>query len=61
MNEALQSIIEGAWEDRAALDPDTKGDVRLAVDAAIAALDSGEARTLTGYELGARVVDWSSR
>jgi hypothetical protein len=22
-------------------------------------LDSGEARTLTGYELGARVVDWS--
>jgi len=44
MNEALQSIIEGAWEDRAALDPDTKGDVRLAVDAAIAALDSGEAR-----------------
>lgn len=24
-------------------------------------LDSGEARTLTGYELGARVVDWSSR
>ena len=23
------------------------------------ALDSGDARTLTGYELGARVVDWS--
>jgi hypothetical protein len=22
-------------------------------------LDSGEARTLTGYELGARVVQWS--
>jgi hypothetical protein len=23
-------------------------------------LDSGDARTLTGYELGARVVDWSN-
>ena len=44
MNEARQSIIERAWDNRAALDPDTTGDVRLAVDAAIAALDSGEAR-----------------
>jgi len=44
MNQALQSVVERAWEDRAALDPDTTGDVRLAVDGAIAALDSGEAR-----------------
>ena len=44
MNQALQSVIERAWDDRSSLDPDTTGDVRLAVDAAIAALDSGEAR-----------------
>jgi 2,3,4,5-tetrahydropyridine-2-carboxylate N-succinyltransferase len=44
MNQALQSVIERAWEDQASISPETKGDVRLAVDAAIAALDSGEAR-----------------
>jgi 2,3,4,5-tetrahydropyridine-2-carboxylate N-succinyltransferase len=44
MNQALQSVIERAWEDRASVGPETKGDVRLAVDAAIAALDCGEAR-----------------
>jgi len=44
MNQALQSVIDAAWEDRASISPETKGDVRLAVDSAIAALDSGEAR-----------------
>jgi len=44
MNEARQAIIESAWEDRAAISPETKGEIRTAVDSAIAALDSGEAR-----------------
>jgi len=44
MNEALQQTIEQAWENRDALGPETKGEVRQAVDAALAALDSGEAR-----------------
>jgi 2,3,4,5-tetrahydropyridine-2-carboxylate N-succinyltransferase len=44
MNQALQSVIDAAWEDRASVGPETRGDVRLAVDAAIGALDSGEAR-----------------
>jgi 2,3,4,5-tetrahydropyridine-2-carboxylate N-succinyltransferase len=44
MSDALQTVIDGAWEDRAAISPDTKGEVRQAVDSAIAALDSGEAR-----------------
>jgi len=44
MNEALQQTIERAWENRDALGPETKGEVRQAVDAALAALDSGEAR-----------------
>jgi len=44
MNQAQQSVIEEAWDNRSAIGPDTKGEVRLAVDAAIAALDSGEAR-----------------
>src|SRR4029453_5267043 len=44
MRERLQATIEQAWDERDTISPDTRGDVRLAVDAAIAALDSGEAR-----------------
>ena len=44
MSGDLQSVIDGAWQERDALGPETKGEVRQAVDAAIAALDSGEAR-----------------
>jgi 2,3,4,5-tetrahydropyridine-2-carboxylate N-succinyltransferase len=44
MNDDLRVTIERAWEDRDALGPDTRGEVRQAVDTAIAALDSGEAR-----------------
>jgi 2,3,4,5-tetrahydropyridine-2-carboxylate N-succinyltransferase len=44
MNEQLQAVVERAWDEREQVGPETRGDVRLAVDAAIAALDSGEAR-----------------
>ena len=44
MSEQLQAIVERAWEERDTIDADTRGDVRSAVDAAIAALDSGESR-----------------
>jgi len=44
MNEQLQTIVERGWEDRDKVSAQTKGEVRQAVDAAIAALDSGEAR-----------------
>jgi 2,3,4,5-tetrahydropyridine-2-carboxylate N-succinyltransferase len=40
----LQAVIDQAWEDRESLGSDTQGTVRTAVDAAIAALDSGDAR-----------------
>ena len=40
----LQRIIEAAFEDRANVSPATKGDVRDAVDQALALLDSGKAR-----------------
>src|SRR3954449_2611353 len=44
MNQHLQPVIERAWDERDSVGPGTKGEVRQAVDAAIAALDSGEAR-----------------
>jgi len=44
MNSDLQPLIDQTWEQRETIGADTRGDVRLAVDRAIAALDSGEAR-----------------
>lgn len=44
MTNQLQAVIDRAWEERDQLGPDTRGDVRSAVDAAIAALDCGDAR-----------------
>ena len=40
----LETVINSAWEQRAELTLDTQGEVRDAVDAALAALDGGEAR-----------------
>ena len=40
----LEPIIDQAWEQRDAIGPSTRGEIRTAVDSAIAALDSGEAR-----------------
>jgi 2,3,4,5-tetrahydropyridine-2,6-dicarboxylate N-succinyltransferase len=44
MKDELQTIIERAWDERETISSETRGEVRLAVDTAIAALDSGEAR-----------------
>jgi 2,3,4,5-tetrahydropyridine-2-carboxylate N-succinyltransferase len=44
MNSELQQVVDRAWDDRESIGADTRGDVRQAVDAALAALDSGEAR-----------------
>jgi 2,3,4,5-tetrahydropyridine-2-carboxylate N-succinyltransferase len=40
----LEAIIDAAWEDRAAIGLGTAGEVRIAVDRALALLDSGAAR-----------------
>jgi len=44
MDDQLQGVIERAWDERDGIGPETRGEIRLAVDAAIAALDRGEAR-----------------
>ncbi len=44
MTQNLQSIIEAAWDNRSELSTDTKGEVRGAVQTAIAGLDSGQWR-----------------
>jgi 2,3,4,5-tetrahydropyridine-2,6-dicarboxylate N-succinyltransferase len=40
----LKLVIEDAWEDRGAIGFNTGGEIRLAVDRALALLDAGEAR-----------------
>jgi 2,3,4,5-tetrahydropyridine-2-carboxylate N-succinyltransferase len=44
MTAELQTVIDRAWDERDTIGATTKGDARQAVDAAIAALDSGSAR-----------------
>src|SRR3982751_1661375 len=44
MNDKLRAVIDRAWDERESIGPETKGEVRQAVDSAIAALDSGAAR-----------------
>lgn len=44
MTDALQATIDQAWDDRASLSLTTTGEVRDAVESAIALLDAGEAR-----------------
>ena len=43
----LEAVVEQAWDDRADISPATQGDVRHAVEQALALLDSGQARVAT--------------
>ena len=44
MTSQLEALINAAWDDRASLSSETKGETRDAIEAAIMALDSGEMR-----------------
>jgi len=53
MNTAdLKTAINAAWDNRASLSPDTKGEAREAVETAITMLDSGELRTAVRADNG---------
>ena len=56
---SLETAIAKAWEERDGLSVETKGEARDAVDAAIIALDSGEARVAepVGRD-GANITEW---
>jgi len=59
MTDQLQQTIDAAWEDRASVSPETKGDVRVAVDRALAMLDAGTARVAEPDGAGGwRVNQW---
>jgi 2,3,4,5-tetrahydropyridine-2-carboxylate N-succinyltransferase len=54
----LEQTIDAAWEDRASLGFDTGGEVRAAVDKALALLDAGDARVAEPADGGWRVNQW---
>ncbi len=55
----LETIIDAAWEARDTISPATQGEVRMAVDAAIMALDSGDVRVAEpDGNGGSRVNQW---
>src|SRR5918997_675023 len=54
----LQSVIEQAWEERDSIGAQTRGEVRHAVDSALAALDRGEARIAKQADGGWQVHQW---
>jgi 2,3,4,5-tetrahydropyridine-2-carboxylate N-succinyltransferase len=54
----IQAVIDRAWDERDSIGPSTKGDVRQAVDAAIAMLDAGEARIAEKQQSGWTVHQW---
>ena len=55
MTAQLETLINAAWDDRGALSPETKGETRDAIEAAIMALDSGELRVASKSGNG----DWT--
>jgi 2,3,4,5-tetrahydropyridine-2-carboxylate N-succinyltransferase len=54
----LQPVIDRAWEERDTVGAQTRGEVRQAVDAAIAALDRGELRIGEQTDSGWAVRQW---
>ena len=56
--EELEQIIDAAFENAAALTPDTRGDVRDAVDTALDLLDAGTARVAEKIGDDWRVNQW---
>jgi len=58
MTSEFEQAIDAAWEQRDSLGPQTRGEVRTAVDAAVAMLDRGEARIAEKTESGWVVRQW---
>jgi 2,3,4,5-tetrahydropyridine-2-carboxylate N-succinyltransferase len=54
----LQATIDAAWEQRHRLGPETGGQVREAVEAALDLLDAGKARVAVPSDGGWRVQQW---
>ena len=57
----IEAAIDRAWEDRAGIGPDTKGEAREAIEAALDALDRGEARVAEKVDGAWHVHQWCKK
>ena len=57
----MQAAIDRAWEDRAGIGPDTKGEAREAIEAALDALDRGEVRVAEKVDGEWHVHQWCKK
>ena len=57
----MQAAIDRAWEDRAGIGPDTKGEAREAIEAALDALDRGEVRVAENIDGEWHVHQWCKK
>jgi 2,3,4,5-tetrahydropyridine-2-carboxylate N-succinyltransferase len=58
MSEGLEALIEEAWEIRESVGPTSQGDIRQAVESALAMLDSGRARVAEPADGGWQINQW---
>ena len=58
MTDDLRATIDAAWEERHRIAPETRGQVRDAVEAALDLLDAGEARVAEPSDGGWQVQQW---
>ncbi|MGH6947435.1 MAG: 2,3,4,5-tetrahydropyridine-2,6-dicarboxylate N-succinyltransferase, partial [Kiloniellales bacterium] len=57
-NERLQQVIDGAWEARDKVTPETGGEIKQAIEAALEGLDSGRLRVAEPGPTGWSVNQW---
>ena len=57
----IEAAIDRAWEDRARIGPDTKGEAREAIEAALDALDRGEVRVAEKVDGQWHVRQWCKK
>ncbi|MEX1148257.1 MAG: 2,3,4,5-tetrahydropyridine-2,6-dicarboxylate N-succinyltransferase [Sphingomonadales bacterium] len=60
-DQSLETIIEAAWEKRDQIGPDTRGEVREAVEGALNALDGGQVRVATREDGKWVVHQWAKK
>jgi 2,3,4,5-tetrahydropyridine-2-carboxylate N-succinyltransferase len=58
---ALQPVIDKAWDNRDSVSPSTKGEVRDAIEATLEALDSGTVRVAEKTNTGWQVNQWAKK
>ncbi len=60
-NDALEAAIEAAWEARATISPDTRGETREAIEATLDALDRGALRVAEKRGADWHVNQWAKK